>query len=48
MDLADFVLSGFSKEEIPVMDETLEKAKGATLSFLKEGIDSAMNSWNGK
>ena len=48
MNLADFVLSGFSKEEIPVMEETLEKAKGATLSFLKEGIDSAMNAWNGK
>lgn len=48
MDLAHFVLSGFSKEEIPVMEETIEKAKKATLTCLKKGIDDAMNTWNGK
>ncbi|MDD7362793.1 MAG: aminoacyl-tRNA hydrolase [Peptoniphilus sp.] len=48
MDLASFVLSGFSKEEIPVMEETIDKAKKATLTLLKEGVDSAMNTWNGK
>lgn len=30
------------------MDETIEKAKDATLLFIKEGLDAAMNTYNGK
>lgn len=48
MDLADFVLSGFSGDDKKIMDETIEKAKDATLLFLKEGLDAAMNTYNGK
>ena len=48
MDLAEFVLSGFSKDEIPVMEETVEKAKRAAIAWTIDGVDSAMNMWNGK
>lgn len=46
-DLADFVTSRFSKEEIPSMRETIDKAALAVESIVKEGIDKAMNQFNG-
>ena len=48
MDLANFVLSTFTDEEVKTMDETIEKAKDAALLFLKSGPDEAMNTYNGK
>ncbi len=46
MDLADFVLSGFSKEEQKKLIETLNKCSDACLNAITDGIDSAMNNFN--
>ena len=46
-DLADFVLSRFSKEEIPVLEEAIIRAKKAVEEIVKNNIDSAMNKYNG-
>ncbi len=46
-DLADFVLSRFSKEEIPVLEEAIIKTKKAVEEIIKNGTDSAMNKYNG-
>lgn len=45
-DLASFVLSRFSREEEPVVSEMLQLAQEATLLWLREGIDAAMNRYN--
>ena len=45
--LVDFVLSGFTKEDRAVIDETLEDAAEACLVFISEGVDKAMNLFNG-
>lgn len=46
MDLADYVLSRFSKAEAVDMDEAYDKAAGAIGIIIKEGIESAMNKFN--
>lgn len=46
-DLADFVLSRFSKEEIPVLEEVIIRAKKAVEEIISRGADSAMNKYNG-
>lgn len=43
---ADYVLSPFTPDEQPIMDETVEKAVDAILAFLRGGIDLAMNHYN--
>ena len=45
-DLADYVLKGFSKDEVPVMEESMERAAKAVLEILKKGPDVAMNKFN--
>lgn len=45
-DLADYVLKGFSKEEVPIMEESMERAAKAVLEILKKGPDVAMNKFN--
>jgi len=45
-DLADYVLSRFSKAERPVLDETIGTACEALETFVVEGIDAAMNRFN--
>lgn len=47
-DLADYVLGHFSKEEQPVMMRAFEEAGEAAVSVITEGIDAAMNKFNGK
>lgn len=47
-DLADHVLSRFSKEDRVLVDESIEKASKAVTCFVEEGIDAAMNKYNGK
>ena len=47
-DLADFVLSRFTKEEIPVMEDAIVKAEKAVAEIIKNGVQSAMNKYNGK
>lgn len=45
-DLADFVLSGFSKEDRMVIDNTIEQAAKAVEKIITSGINSAMNEFN--
>lgn len=47
-DLADFVLGRFTKEEIPVMEDAIIKAEKAVSEIIKNGVQSAMNKYNGK
>jgi PTH1 family peptidyl-tRNA hydrolase len=43
----DYVLQDFSDAEMPVISETLERAVEAVLCFITEGLDMAMNKYNG-
>lgn len=45
-DLADYVLSRFSKEERTAVDEAIGQSCGAIECILKDGIDAAMNRYN--
>ena len=45
-DLADFVLSKFSKSERQIIDKAIIKAADAVDEFIVNGIDSAMNKYN--
>ncbi|MPN43392.1 Peptidyl-tRNA hydrolase [bioreactor metagenome] len=47
MDLADYVTGKFSKEEIPIMTEAVEKAADAAQEIVLKGIAAAMNKFNG-
>ena len=47
MDAADFVLMNFTEKEQPDMNITIKQAADAVLCWLKEGIDGAMNRYNG-
>lgn len=42
----DYVLSPFHQEELPIVQEAIEKAHDASLCFIREGIDRAMNKYN--
>lgn len=46
-DLADFVLSRFSKEQIPVLEKAIINAASAVCEIMSHGVDSAMNKFNG-
>lgn len=46
MDLADYVLGHFSKEEQPVIRDSAERARQAVAVILAEGAGSAMNQFN--
>lgn len=46
-DLADFVLSRFSKEEIPVLEDAIIRAKKAVEEIVSGNIERAMNKYNG-
>ena len=47
-DLADYVLGHFSKEELVIMKESLEKVCGAVELMLEGDVDAAMNQYNKK
>lgn len=47
-DLADYVLGHFSAEEQKQMNRAFECASEAVVSIITEGIDRAMNQFNGK
>lgn len=46
-DLADFVLARFSKEEIPLLEDAIIRAKKAVEEIVSNSIESAMNKYNG-
>jgi PTH1 family peptidyl-tRNA hydrolase len=45
-DLADHVLSGFQKDEVPVIERAILNAADAMECILREGVDMAMNKFN--
>ena len=46
-DLADHVLGTFSPDERQVVEETIERAVSAVLCYLDDGLETAMNRYNG-
>ena len=47
MDLADYVLSRFSKEDQAKMEDAFKEAAEAVETLITEGADRAMNRFNG-
>lgn len=47
-DLADYVLGRFPSEELPTIRQALEKSTQATGIIMNEGINQAMNKFNGE
>jgi PTH1 family peptidyl-tRNA hydrolase len=47
MQAPDYVLQEFSNSELVLISETLDLAAEAVLTFVSEGLDSAMNKYNG-
>lgn len=47
MSLRDFVTGGFSKEEKPLLEDAVERGVEAIENILVNGIDQAMNKYNG-
>ncbi|MEJ2711344.1 MAG: aminoacyl-tRNA hydrolase [Anaerolineales bacterium] len=47
MDAAAYVLQDFSRGEIEILDEVLERGIEAVLTFITEGLTTAMNQYNG-
>lgn len=45
-DLADYVLSKFSKEDREIIDKSIEKAAEAAIIVAEKGAEKAMNSYN--
>ena len=45
-DEINYVIGAIPQEEIPKLNEGIEKAKEAVIEILKNGIDSAMNKFN--
>ncbi|MCR5149045.1 MAG: aminoacyl-tRNA hydrolase [Eubacterium sp.] len=45
-DLADFVLSRFSKDELPIVRESVSRAADAIEVMITSGIEAAMNKFN--
>lgn len=47
MDAAAYVLQPFKKSEIELLPELLERATAAVLVFITNGLEAAMNQYNG-
>lgn len=47
MDPAAFVLKDFSREELKLISDILDRAADAALEFVVNGLDKAMNKYNG-
>lgn len=45
--LVNYVVGGFSKEEVKTMENAVEKAAKGVMSIVGDGIDLAMNKYNG-
>ena len=46
-DLADFVLGRFQKEDLPKMQDAIKNCSKAVESIITDGVDKAMNMYNG-
>ena len=47
MQAPDYVLQDFSDSEMTIISEMLDRAVEAVLTFIDEGLDAAMNKYNG-
>ncbi len=47
MDPADYVLHNFDSNQIALKEEILERASQAVITFIREGLEKAMNAHNG-
>jgi PTH1 family peptidyl-tRNA hydrolase len=47
MDPAAYVLQNFSREEMKVLSEIVDRAADAALTFVVDGLNKAMNKFNG-
>ena len=47
MDPSNYVLQNFSRADLQAISEILDRAADATLEFVKNGLNSAMNKFNG-
>jgi PTH1 family peptidyl-tRNA hydrolase len=47
MDPSAYVLQDFSRDEVKILSELLDRAADATLEFVLNGLDKAMNKFNG-
>jgi PTH1 family peptidyl-tRNA hydrolase len=47
MDPADYVLQHFSRDDLDALSEILDRAAAAALEFVTNGLDAAMNRFNG-
>jgi len=47
MDPKDYVLQDFSRDDVKLMPEVLDRAVDAALEFVTKGLNSAMNKFNG-
>lgn len=47
MDPAAYVLQDFAKKDEQILSETLDRAADAIFAFINEGLDTAMNQFNG-
>lgn len=47
MDPAAYVLQNFSRDETKILSEILDRAADAALEFVVNGLDKAMNKYNG-
>ncbi|MGE5462291.1 MAG: aminoacyl-tRNA hydrolase [Syntrophothermus sp.] len=47
MDPAAYVLQNFSREEMKILSEILDRAADAALEFVVHGVNQAMNKYNG-
>jgi peptidyl-tRNA hydrolase, PTH1 family len=45
-DWADYVLSKFTPDELPVMRQAVESAADAVIVWVREGIETCMNQYN--
>jgi PTH1 family peptidyl-tRNA hydrolase len=47
MQAPDYVLQDFSKADLTIISETLNRAMDATLAWVTDGLEAAMNKYNG-
>ena len=47
MDAAAYVLQNFSRDDLLIVSETLDRAADAVLTFVTDGLNKAMNKFNG-
>jgi PTH1 family peptidyl-tRNA hydrolase len=48
MDPADYVLQDFSREEMKLVSEVLDRAADAVLAFMTDGLEKTMSKFNGE